>query len=139
VITSDLGKIDEHKKFTLAYTWSGDAIGRAGQNDNLEFLLHPSLSHTSMDLVSLLGRSKEAACVAKQLASKEYLEATARQSLYFSPYGAVDSDNKKYAALQKRFFESFSKLKRIHRVTLSESQKIDEKWQLFKLQFGNSL
>jgi hypothetical protein len=139
VITSDLGKIDAHPKFALAYTWSGDAIARAGENKNLEFLLHPSLSHTSMDLVSLLGKSKEAACVAKHLASQNFLTKTAQNSLYFSPYGPVISKNEKFSTLQKDFFDSFSKLKRIHRVTLSESEKINEKWQLFKLQFGNPL
>ncbi len=139
LITSDLGKIDAHPKFALAYTWSGDAIARAGENSHLEFLLHPSLSHTSMDLVSLLGKSKEAACVAKHLASQNFLTSTAQNTLYFSPYGPVSSKNEKFNTLQKDFFESFSKLKRIHRVTLSESEKINEKWQIFKLQFGNPL
>jgi hypothetical protein len=139
LITSDLGKIDAHPKFALAYTWSGDAIARAGDNINLEFLLHPSLSHTSMDLVSLLGKSKEAACVSKHLASQNFLTATAQNTLYFSPYGPVPSKNEKFNTLQRDFFESFSKLKRIHRVTLSESAKINEKWQVFKLQFGNPL
>jgi|GEM_PF-3246418 len=138
-ISSDLADITKHPKFALAYTWSGDAIQKASTQPNLEFILHPSLSHSSMDLITLVGESKEAKCVADELSSKEFVDSVAQKSKYFSPYGPVQSDEQVFNQLQKEFFNQFSTLGRIHRVTQQESLEIDKKWQLFKILFGSKI
>lgn len=139
VISSDLADITQHPKFALAYTWSGDALQKQSEQPNLDFILHPSLSHSSMDLLTLVGDSKEAKCVANEFASKKFVDAVARKSKYFSPYGPVNSDDKAFNKLQKEFFSQFSTLGRIHRVTQKESLEIDKKWQLFKILFGSKI
>lgn len=139
VISSDLADITKHPNFALAYTWSGDALRQLDGRSNLEFLLHPSLSHTSMDLLSLVGTSKEAKCVAEAMASKEFLDTVARRTRYFSPYGPVDAQDPSFQKIQSEFFERFSKLGRIRRMTQDESLEIDKKWQLFKILFGKKI
>lgn len=138
-ISSDLADITNHPKFALAYTWSGDAIQKTSTQPNLEFILHPSLSHSSMDLITLVGESKEAKCVADELASKEFVDSVAQKSKYFSPYGPVRSDAKTFKQLQTEFFKQFATLGRIHRVTQEESLEINKKWQLFKILFGSKI
>jgi spermidine/putrescine-binding protein len=138
-ISSDLADITKHPKFALAYTWSGDAIQKTSTQPNLEFILHPSLSHSSMDLITLVGESKEAKCVADELASKEFVDSVAQKSKYFSPYGPVQSDSMTFNQLQIEFFKQFATLGRIHRVTQDESLEIDKKWQLFKILFGSKI
>lgn len=139
VISSDLADITKHPNFALAYTWSGDALRQLDGRSNLEFLLHPSLSHTSMDLLSLVGTSKEAKCVAEAMASKEFLDTVARRTRYFSPYGPVDAQDPSFHKIQREFFDRFSKLGRIRRMTQDESLEIDKKWQLFKILFGKKI
>jgi len=139
VISSDLADITKHPNFALAYTWSGDALQKQSEQPNLDFILHPSLSHSSMDLLTLVGDSKEAQCVANELTSKEFVDAVAIKSKYFSPYGPVQSDDKAFNKLQQEFFSQFSTLGRIHRVTQKESLEIDKKWQLFKILFGSKI
>jgi spermidine/putrescine-binding protein len=139
VISSDLADITKHPKFALAYTWSGDAIQKLSAQSNLSFILHPSLSHSSMDLLTLVGESKEANCVASEFASKEFIESVSQKSKYFSPYGPVRSQDEAFSKLQQEFFEHFSTLGRIHQVTQEESLEIDKKWQLFKILFGSKL
>ena len=138
-ISSDLADITKHPKFALAYTWSGDALQKTSTQPHLEFILHPSLSHSSMDLITLVGESSEAKCVANELASREFVDAVAQKSKYFSPYGPVSSNAKAFNQLQNEFFNQFSTLGRIHRVTQQESLEIDKKWQLFKILFGSKI
>ena len=92
-----------------------------------------------MDLLTLVGQSKEASCVASEFASKDFINSVAQKSRYFSPYGPVRSDDKAFNKLQREFFEQFSTLGRIHQVTQEESLEIDKKWQLFKILFGSKL
>lgn len=139
VISSDLAEITKHPKFALAYTWSGDAIQKTISQPNLEFILHPSLSHTSMDLLTLVGESQEARCVANELTSKKFVDSVAQKSRYFSPFGPVESTDKTFTQLQTEFFKQFSSLGRIHRVTQNESLEIDKKWQIFKILFGSKI
>jgi spermidine/putrescine-binding protein len=139
VISSDLADITKHPKFALAYTWSGDAIQKLSAQPNLDFILHPSLSHSSMDLLTLVGESKEASCVANEFASKKFIDSVAQKSKYFSPYGPVQSEDKAFNKLQQEFFQQFSTLGRIHQVTQEESLEIDKKWQLFKILFGSKI
>jgi len=139
VISSDLAEITKHPKFALAYTWSGDAIQRQVAQPNLEFLLHPSLSHTSMDLLTLVGTSPEAQCVANEMTSKAFVDEVAARSKYFSPYGPVASQEPAFSKLQDEFFKQFSALGRIHRVSQEESLEIDKKWQVFKILFGKKI
>ena len=40
LITADLGTVDRHPDFALAYTWSGDSIARVEKNKNLGFVIH---------------------------------------------------------------------------------------------------
>lgn len=139
VISSDLADITKHPKFALAYTWSGDALQKQSEQSNLNFILHPSLSHSSMDLLTLVGESQEAKCVANELISKKFVDSVAQKSKYFSPYGPVQSNDKAFNKLQQEFFGQFSTLGRIHRVTQQESLEIDKKWQLFKILFGSKI
>jgi spermidine/putrescine-binding protein len=139
VISSDLADITKHPKFAVAYTWSGDALQKLAAQKNLEFMLHPSLSHTSMDLLTLASQSPEASCVANYFSSKAYLNSVSIRTKYFSPFGAVPTEDKNFENLQREFFARFSSLGRIHRITKEESLEIDKKWQLFKILFGSKL
>ncbi len=139
IISSDLADITKHPQFALAYTWSGDAIEKLGAQKKLEFMLHPALSHTSMDLLSLVGGSPEARCVANELSSKEFVSYIAAKSKYFSPYGSIESKDGAYVNIQSEFFKNFGALGRIHRVTQSESLEIEKKWNLFKIVFGSKI
>jgi hypothetical protein len=102
-------------------------------------MIHPALSHTSMDLLSLVGTSTEAKCVANEMASKDFVSNIAADSKYFSPYGPIESKNKAYLKIQGEFFKSFATLGRIHRVTQAESLEIEKKWNLFKIMFGSKI
>jgi spermidine/putrescine-binding protein len=139
VISGDLAEITKHPRFAVAYTWSGDAIQKLNSQSNLDFFLHPVLSHSSMDLLTLTGDSDEAKCVAHEFTSKAFIEKITKKSRYFSPYGPVPSDDREFSKLQNQFFEQFSNLGKIQRVTQEESLEIDKKWQLFKILFGSKL
>ena len=139
VISSDLANISKHPNFAVAYTWSGDALQKLNSQENLEFILHPSLSHTSMDLLTLAGQSPEASCVANFFSKKDYLDSVSMRTKYFSPFGVVSTQDKNFENLQNEFFARFSSLGRIYRVTQEESLEIDKKWQLFKIVFGSKI
>lgn len=139
VISSDLAEITKHPKFALAYTWSGGAVQKQAAQPNLEFLLHPSLSHTSMDLLTLVGTSPEAKCVANEMSAKDFVDTVAAKTKYFSPFGAVASQEPAFVKMQDEFFKQFGSFGRIHRVSQEESLEIDKKWQVFKILFGKKI
>jgi hypothetical protein len=119
--------------------WSGEALSKANQNKKLHFLLHKDLSHVSMDLISLTSRSIAAKCVAQKIGGKAFADSIAKEAFYFSPYGAVPSENQSYNNLQTDFFQNLPSLDWIHKVSPDESSKISEKWQILKLKIGSSL
>lgn len=137
IVTSDLGSLDSHPQFGAAYTWSGDAFKRSLEKKNLSFHLHPKLSHSSMDLISLNSRSKEARCVYDALSSKEFLNSVSKKSMYFSPFGVVKTKSSEFDGLQDQFFKSFPSLGRIHRFSEAEAAVVNKKWRMFKLKQGS--
>jgi hypothetical protein len=139
IVASDLAGISKHPNFAFAYIWSGEGLKSAEAERKLEFMIHPELSHVSMDMLALVGESPIDACVARELGGKQFLESVSRDNFYFSPYGSVLVDNSAFASLQKEFFKDLDHLQWLQRLTPKESREISNRWQALKLKIGSSL
>ncbi len=80
-------QIIKQRDFSWAYLWSGEAIDIINsENPKFKFFVHPTLSYLSADLIAALNQNKTTTCVAKALASQQFLNQLQRSTYYFSPY-----------------------------------------------------
>ena len=104
IFSTTLGRIDLVDNFAFAYTWAGEAYTlKKKHRPDLKFVIHPTVSHFSNDLVTSISTDDISTCVAKKLISKDILRKVSENSLYHSPYEEYidvgdEEINKEFAA-----------------------------------------
>ncbi|MCX4030435.1 hypothetical protein H0A36_26840 [Endozoicomonas sp. SM1973] len=138
IITNNLGRILKSKDFAIGYAWSGEAIiSMSETNQNIKAMMHPSLSHISKDLVSLLSSDSASLCVAKAFTGKKFISDVAERSFYFSPYKKEShAGNTVYDRLYKEFNTKIGELVWLKKFTVEENKFFEKKWLQIKVDLG---
>jgi hypothetical protein len=138
-IGNTMNNIYLQKDFAFSYQWSGDAFSRSLDIKNYKFLINEHLSYITTDLIAQVQDTKAAACVAKVLASKEFLTEMQNSSRYFSPYGNMDSIPE--GEFKETYRQFLKRLPSIHWLTPPSSdqlKKINQEWNEVKYELTQS-
>jgi len=143
LISNDLARIPEHPDFSFAYTWSGGAVKHLASREGkkkLRFLVHPKLSHISLDLLTLMNSRPTAICVARELGSKSFIKDLSQTSHYFSPYGPVEINvSNEFRTIQTEFFKQVGSLRWLDSYSAKDLSIMQESWQNHRLVIGKGL
>lgn len=106
IISNDF---NDYKGLGVFFTWSGEAIYHKmlakKQGVELEIATIPRYSYITADLISLVSKNPDAACVAKLFSSKRFLHRLQIDTFYYSPY----LDYKDITNLShKKLYETFN-------------------------------
>ena len=136
-VTNALANLTTKDDFAFAFTWSGEAIEHINSvSPDFRFLVHPTLSHVSKDLLTLISDSDIAECVARNLSSKEHLNRLTQTYFYFSPYENDSENTAAYNVMNVSFKDSIDKLESLARITPAQYEILDIEWQKLKMTFG---
>lgn len=138
-ITNDYATLFQKNNFAFSYSWSAIAMIYLNRFDkkmeDYGFLIHPSLSNISTDLLVQLKDEKHVNCVANFLSDKKTLNYIQNKIFYFSPYW--DINNVKDPNFKKIYAETLKKLPElgwISSVNTNYFEEINRSWELLKLQ-----
>lgn len=141
VFANSLAKIIKKDDFAFSVVWSGAALRLLTDNgvslDDYGLLVHPSLSHLSKDLVSVITKSDAAKCVARHVTQAEFINNVAKTTGYISPFlldhGSLSTlADKIYSDLIK-YYDS---IPHMNQFTHEEYDKISEHWETIKMTFN---
>ena len=92
-IANGYNELYNSDRFAFSFQLSAAAasIIKNSRNKTLAFLIHPSYSYVTPDLLAELNTRSETRCVARILASKEVLDIVQKETYYLSPYGTYKS------------------------------------------------
>ncbi|APJ02499.1 hypothetical protein [Silvanigrella aquatica] len=140
IITNDVDKITKEEKFAFAYMWIGDAVRSVNKHPHLKFVSIPSPAYISADFIATLDKSKETECVAKNLASQEFLNPILNRSHYFSPFGSTESfKNKEFSAAYVNFIDNHKKFIWLKAPNKEEYKNYIKLWESAKIEMNNKL
>ncbi|WP_148696202.1 hypothetical protein [Silvanigrella aquatica] len=140
LITNDTIKIVKDKNFAFAYSWVGTSLKRMSENPHLKFTSIPKLSYISADFIATLDKNKDTECVAKKLASKEFLDPVLTRTFYFSPYGIPEKiQDKKYLSEYEDFIDNHHLLKWLPVLKKEDYQKKINLWEKIKIDMSNKI
>jgi hypothetical protein len=126
--------------FAFAYIWSGEAMGKLPKYKNMEFLIHPKLSHVSYDLVSLISKDDKATCVAKELTGKSFLSYIQGKYAYLSPFAVTKDFNKnKSKKFLSMLLEKVDDLHWLEPAKTEDYHQQDKLWKRAKLKLMKRL
>jgi hypothetical protein len=134
VITNSLEHISQLPSFAFAFQWSGDAIELLKKSDGrLKFLVHPTLSYVSTDLLADLNERRATRCVARALGGEKFLTGLQNRTYYFSPY--MNGKTIKDAYFKKIFDDTLKQLPSlpwITTVSMRNFKSIESSWSRIK-------
>lgn len=138
IISNNLGEVVEDDDFAIGYLWSGEAIAKmSSSRKNLKMMVHPSLSHITKDLITVLSEDEKSLCVAKELASESFLSKLAAKEFYFSPFHKkLNIENQYYDKMYKEFDLRINNLRWLKKFTIEEHIELEKKWQRVKIELG---
>jgi spermidine/putrescine-binding protein len=137
ISTTDIARLYEMPDFAFAYLWSGEAIAKVkeSKSNDLQFMLHPDVSHWSKDLLTMITDDAATRCVAEALGGNKFISKLSSNTFYFSPFGDIEYpvENLVYKELSTSFFDTFPNLRSALRLTAKEYSQADVNWQHFKM------
>ena len=91
-VADGYNKLYDKDNFAVAFQWSGEVVYILKKmKKELKFILPPTLSYISSDMLAELNTRPATRCVAKTLASKKVLDIIQEKTYYLSPYGTYKS------------------------------------------------
>ena len=129
-VTNALANLTTKDDFAFAFTWSGEALERIhNTSPNLAFLVHPTLSHISKDMLTLMTEKDSAECVARKLSEPYHLNLITKSSFYFSPFENKSDNTDVYNELNENFQSSLNSIESLTRITPEQYEQLDLEWQ----------